>query len=365
MNENHDASTGQFASPGEPLTGRAALERDAGYVPFQEEKKPDEELTAKEAAEIVAESRPEHETRVIETGLPDNVSLTIEQAAKFMMDADAAEQTRIDNLRAEQIRREVDELRGDEPPPADAAPEAPAFDPEKALEHPQVKEAIEKVTAETEAARLHHVSGLAAATQMAEAAFFNQFPELAGLEGEQRVQAFAAIAQNDPQRAEQIRASVNGIANLFQQYSTENGKLTAEREESFRAYAKAESDRFEEMIKDTPKAHRTAIEANIVEAIKEYGGDVQAFAKLMQSSEFASATVQRLLWDVGKYREIAKAKASVAARPSVPHVQRPGTAGNMRSNDTGIAALNAKLNKTGDLKTAAALVAAKRAARRG
>lgn len=363
MNENHDASTGQFASPGEPLAGRAALERDAGYVPFQEEKKPDEELTAKEAAAEVAENRPEHETKVIETGLPDNVSLTIEQAAKFVTDADAAEKAKLEELRAEQIRKDVDGLRGLDQPPADA--ETPAFDPEKALEHPQVKEAIEKVTAETEAARLQHVSGLAAATQMAEAAFFNQFPELAGLEGEQRVQAFAAIAQNDPQRADQIRASVNGIANLFQQYSTENGKLAAEREESFRNYAKAESDRFEDMIKDTPKAQRTAIEANIVEAIKEYGGDVQAFAKLMQSSEFASATVQRLLWDVGKYREIAKAKASVAARPHVPPVQRPGAAGNTRSNDTGIAALTAKLNKTGDLKTAAALVAAKRAARRG
>jgi hypothetical protein len=365
MNENHDAGSGQFTSS-EPVFGREAAETEAGYVPFKEEKEEKQELTTKEAAEeLTAAREAEGEIKVFETGLPDNVSLTVDQAAKVLLDAQDAERAKLEELRAEQIRKEVDELRGEDKAEEKATEQpAEAFDPAKALEHPQVKEAIEKVTAETEAARLQHVSGLAAATQMAEATFFSQFPELAGLDGEQRVQAFAAIAQNDPQRAEQIRASVNGIANLFQQYSTENGKLAAEREANFRNYAKAESERFEEMIKDTPKARRAEIEGAIVEVIKEYGGDVQAFAKLMQGSEFASATVQRLLWDVGRLRLIEKTKTSAAVKP-VPPVVRPGVAGAARASsaDASISVLAAKLNRTGDARDAAALLMARRAQR--
>jgi hypothetical protein len=93
-------------------------------------------------------------------------------------------------------------------------------------------------------------------------------------------------------------------------------------------YVKAESARFEEMVKDIPKAQRAEIETGIVEAIKEYGGDGEAFnefIQLMQRSEFGSALAQRLLFDVGKLRQIQRAQKSVATR-NLPPVQRPGSA---------------------------------------
>ncbi|RZM98712.1 hypothetical protein CWO91_36810 [Bradyrhizobium genosp. SA-3] len=352
--------TGQFTTT---AYGEEGLLRDAGYVPYKDDsasEQPDELTVDDAAANLTASRTAEAEIRTFSPiDLPDNVALTLDQAAKLRSDAIDAERTQAQQDEDENFRKEIDELRG---VTTEEKVAEPAFDPEKAMEHPQVKDAIQKVTAETEAARLQHVSGLAAATQMAEATFFSQFPELAGLDGEQRVQAFAAIAQNDPQRAEQIRASVNGIANLFQQYSAENGKLTAEREAKFKVYAKAESDRFEEMIKDTPKARRAEIEGAIVEAIKEYGGDAQEFARLMQGSEFASATVQRLLWDVGRLRLVDKAAKPAPGRQPLPPVQRPGARGSVKAANEArsVAALSARLAESGSIDDAVALYQARR-----
>jgi len=357
MNENHDEKTGQFAKADEPLFGLRATESDAGYVHLPEEPAA-EELTVAEAAEQYLSRTPEKEivTR-IPLDLPDNVALTVEQAAKLYSERAEAEQQRSETEADDKFRKEIDELRGVK----EEQPAEPAFDAEKALDHPQVKEAIERVTAETETARLQHVNGLAVATQIAETSFFSQFPELAGLEGEQRVRAFAAIAQNDPQRAEQIRASVGNIAALFQRYSAENEELTARRTAKFQEYAKAESSRFEETIKDVPKAKRAEIESAIVDAIKEYGGDVDAFAKLLRGSEFASATVQRLLWDVGQYRVMKTNTVKAVAQPKpVPKVQRPGTASAVGARAS-LGELSQRLSRSGSVEDAYAHYTARKA----
>lgn len=353
MSDNRDADTGQFTAS-EPLFGQAYVEQQAGYKPMLKDED-DDELTIEQAEQIVSpEVAPDEPEELLGTEpLEDKLTLTLDQAAEILSDTDEARQAEQDEHEAEQIRQEVDKLRAEGQPEAkEEEATEPAFDPAKALEHPQVKEAIEKVTAETEAARQSHVSGLAAATMLAEASFFNQFPELANLEGEQRVAAFAAIAQNDPQRADQIRNSVGAIANLFQRYSDESGKISAENEAKQRDYAKAESDRFESMIKDTPKPERAEIEGHIVEAIKEYGGEVDQFVKLMKSSEFANATVQRLLWDVGKYRQIRNAP-KVVAKAQLPPVQRPGHAGaSSGPRNANIAALQSRFNQTSSFEDA-------------
>lgn len=364
MNENHDGETGQFAPSEQPLlTGQAGIEHEAGYVPYQpeEKEKDDGELTVAEAAEQLAESMPESEVRTYSPldDLPANVTLTVEQGAKLLSDQLAAERADAAEKEAAQIRKEVDELRGTEQETA----KEPAFDPEKALEHPQVKEAIERVTRETVEAREKHVNGLAAATSIAEQSILGKYPELMNIAPEQRLSAFAAIAQNDPERAAAIQADIMSLANVYTQYTAENERLTAERQQQYSNYAKAESDRFEAMIASTPKADRTAIESNIVEAIKEYGGDVDQFVRLMRGSEFASATVQRLLWDVGKYRAILKAPKAVAAKP-IPKVQRPGVAV-ARSSDDDIGALDRELTRTGDIKVALRLHAAQQRRAKG
>src|SRR5690242_10451775 len=93
--DNRDEVTGQF-TPAEPAFGRDGIERDAGYVPYKDEASAEEPetLTVAEATELLTESRtPESEIRTYSAidDLPENVTLTIEQAAEFKSKEDAAE----------------------------------------------------------------------------------------------------------------------------------------------------------------------------------------------------------------------------------------------------------------------------------
>ncbi|PDT55764.1 hypothetical protein CO678_42000 [Bradyrhizobium diazoefficiens] len=368
MSENRDEATGQFA-PAEPLFGQAALEHEAGYMPYkgdEDEPKDDGELTVSEAAEKLTDESHTAESDIETFGplsdLPENVTLTIEQAANILTKEGATEAEAAAEAEAERVRKEVDELRGVDQEAEKSA--EPAFDPEKALEHPQVKEAIDKVTRETVEARERHVNGLAAATSIAEQSILGKYPELANIAPEGRLNAFAAIAQNDPQRAAAIQADIASLATVYTRYTAENERLTAERQQQYSDYAKAESERFEAMIASTPKAERAKIEAGIVEKIKSYGGDVDQFVKLMKGSEFANATVQRLLWDVGKLHSIENAKLAVTRKP-VPSVQRPGYAGAARKSAAqgDVAALERRLNSSGSMDDAWALLQARTKAR--
>lgn len=364
MSEERDEETGQF-KPSEQLFGLKAAEAEAGYVHLPPEE-PEEELTVAEAAERLQSNTPEEDVVTHSPlELPENLAMTVEEAAKIHGDREHADRLQAEQDEIKRTQEEVDELRGvkEETPPA---PE-PAFDPEKALEHPQIKEAIEKVTAETEAARVNHVNGLAAATQIAEASFFNQFPEFANVPPEGRMEAFMAIMQNEPERASQIRASVDGIAKLFGNYNEESGRLQNEQQQKFSNYAKSESDKFEALVKGTPKADRLAIEKHIGEAIKEYGGNTDEFFQLMKTPQFASATAQMLLWEVGKSRMKAEALKSVSLpRPErpIPPVLRPGVAAPRgAAGAASIQALTSRLSASGSVDDAFALYQARQRGR--
>src|SRR5690242_15395539 len=89
---NRDLATGQFKSA-EPAFGLEGIERDAGYVPYKEETSTEEPVTVEEAAQSLTESRtPESEIRTYSAidDLPENVTLTIEQAAELKSREDAA-----------------------------------------------------------------------------------------------------------------------------------------------------------------------------------------------------------------------------------------------------------------------------------
>ena len=74
--------------------------------------------------------------------------------------------------------------------------------------------------------------------------------------------------------------------------------------------------------------------------------------------------VQLLLRDAVRYRD-AQAAAKSAQHKPVPHVQRPGPAPARNADADGrVKDLTERLNRTGTLRDAAALLAAQRAARR-
>lgn len=361
MTERDDS--GQFTAA-EPLYGQQGLEADAGFVPLQDEAG-DGELTPDEVRDMYeASGTPEGDIETHVMGLPDNVSVTLDQAAKAHSEAGEADHAQSEDEINEQIRKEVDELRGVEKP-AEEKPAEPQFDPEKALEHPAIKEAISKVTADAETARANHVNGLAAATQMLEHDFFGRYPEFNQAQTpEQRMQVFAAIQQNEPGRAEQIRADVMRLGQLSESWKTENARATSEHQARAREYARAESEKFEAKIRGTPAKERAEIESAIIAAIDEHGGNSEQFARMLQSSEFASATVQGLLWEVGKARvrdsRIASATMPKPNKPPLPPVLRPGTP--QPRNAATVRDLSARLSQTGNLDDAFALFQASRKA---
>src|ERR1700738_872970 len=93
------------------LTGKAAEEAKEGYTPLVDETKAAEaeELTKKEAADrLAALSSSKPVTTHVSTGLDREVTMTIEQGAKLVADARAAEaaQAELDGTKA--LQNEVD-----------------------------------------------------------------------------------------------------------------------------------------------------------------------------------------------------------------------------------------------------------------
>lgn len=320
---DRDDSTGQFTAPEPQTFGRESVEQAAGYVPLAEDNAADEgELTIEEAKEQLPTTA-EGDVRTYSpySDLDANVTLTEKQAAQALQDKAKAEQERAEHEQNEAERKADDERRVADAP---AEPADPQAEVEKALELPHVKEAIDKITTEAQAARTQYQAGLNEAAAIAQAAFVTQFPELANSPPEQHADIMRQLQHTDPSRFAQLEAMVMNSAAIFQAGKAEMDRVAAERETRLSAYVKAEVERFESIVKDIPKAERERIEEGIVEAIEEYGGKTEEFMKLMKGTEFSNATVLALLYDVGRYRAIKNAPKAVAAK-SLPPVQRPGT----------------------------------------
>jgi len=373
-NENRDESNGQF-SPEEPKFGIAGLEADAGYkkLPSEEHSDDAEELTVAEAAERVLSSTPESEI-VTHGGLPDDIAISLDEAAKISSDRRAADEAQAALEADEKDRQEVDRLRGENaetleandaakarPVTADSADE---IDVQKVLENPKIKAAIDQQLNETEHVRQQYTASLDAATAIAQATFVSQFPELASLPEDQRPQAIAALQQHYPERFARLLAAVENANQLTEAQKAARENESREKLQSFKAYAQREDERFAEMIKgESPEALRN-IEKQIVDSVTEYGGDAKAFFQEFGSSEFLrNATVQRMMIDAAKYKLAQKAKA-VATPRAVPPVQRPGVASIRGSSRGDVSSLAQRLQSSGSVDDAVALLQARRGAGR-
>jgi hypothetical protein len=100
----------------------------------------------------------------------------------------------------------------------------------------------------------------------------------------------------------------------------------------------------------------------IMAGAREAGVEPAEFFRLFRSDPLMrNAHFQKMMYDAGKYR-LAQKTAPKAAR-DVPPVQRPGVAASRSSANTAtISALTAKLDRTGNLRDAQALLAAQRRA---
>ena len=377
MSDTRDEATGQFAAEPEQLFGKAGIEHDAGYVPMPEEKEEPEELTAREAAEILAAqshtAESDIQTYTDGVNLPDNVTMTVEQAAKALTDAHEADAKQAELDKDEAIRKEVDELRGVKPEaeegskqPAQEAqsPKDGELDPEieKALSNPKVKEAIAAQINEAESVRHTYSKAVDTANDFACASFIENFPEIAGLPLEQWEGALAAMAQREPDRFNRAVGTLNRVVQLQAAQQQQQQQRAAVERQQFEAYSKEQDAIFADKTKDIPAAQMRAIEAELPKMLKEYGADARQFLEAIgNQSAFPRAAAERIMVDAAKYRLLIQAPKAVAAK-NLPPVHRPGVRGAITSSRDGdISSLDGRLSATGSIKDAVALYTARKA----
>jgi len=123
---------------------------------------------------------------------------------------------------------------------------------------------------------------------------------------------------------------------------------------------------FEKASELADKGQAAKVADSAVGVLKDIGFDDQELAELWNGRRHVSLRdhrVQLLIRDGVRYREAQAAARSAAAR-TVPQVQRPGASlPRSAEADARISALNSKLEQTGSLKDAAALLMAQRHAR--
>ena len=394
------------------LTGAAFELANAGYRPMSElDDKDEAEAIGSDSASLreAAERRSNADNDITirkyvdQSGAPvaANEAVTLERAGRdyagavaadsFVAEARSAKElaARVDAMRAEALANDPDaaEFYGIEPKEAKAdkteseksgfekggkeedrgVVEPARLDPglEKALQHPQVLQAIEQKVGEAEKTRQSYLNGLAAATQIAQVSFLSQFPELAATPPENLPGALDLLSRQDPAKYARVKALISSTEQMFAQQREESRRQTETARQNFQNYAGSEDARFETMLQGESKATQHAVMSEIFASARASGIEGAELTRLFHSEPLMrNAVFQRMMYDAGKYRLVMKSKDAVAAKP-VPPVQRPGMARTPAEREQAdLRSLNAKLSSSGDIKDAVALYNARKSGRR-
>ena len=390
------------------LTGAAFDLANAGYTPMKDpdEKNDEGEIgsdsaSLREAAEQRAVAPDSFVIREYSDGsgkpVPANEAVTLARAARDYAGAIAAEKliaenessealaARIDALRAEALAndpgaaevygfeppenedRGADREQGEPPSKRHMTPSPTELDPavEKALQHPQVRQAIEERVGDAEKARQSYRDGLAAATQLAQASFLGQFPELAAIAPENLPGTLELMARQDPAKFSRVKAMVATTEQLFAQQAHEARHQAESARQDFLRFARSEDARLETMLKGEPPATQQAVMAEIMASARESGVEPSELNRLFATEPLMrNAIFQRMMYDAGKYRLMMKARDAAVAKP-VPPVQRPGMATTRGERDRAdLRTLSTRLSTSGDIKDAVALYQARKSGKR-
>lgn len=236
---------------------------------------------------------------------------------------------------------------------------------ERALQHPQVRHAIEERIGEVERTRQNYLDGLAAATQIAQVSFLSQFPELADIGPEHLPGVLEQMSRQDPAKFARVQAAVAATEQLLAQQRAESGRQAELARLNFQDYARSEDARLESMLKGEPREVQAAVTAEIMASARASGIEPAELNRLFNSEPLMrNAVFQRMMYDAGKYRLMMKARDAAAAKP-LPPVQRPGMARTPAEREhADLRTLNARLSSSGDIKDAVALYHARKSGRR-
>lgn len=158
------------------------------------------------------------------------------------------------------------------------------------------------------------------------------------------------------------------IAEVAQQLALTQQRQAQERVQQFSEFARREDDLFKEKVPDMGDPKKTAaLQTACLNALKDLGFQETELVQSWHGQRDLSLRdhrVQLLIRDATLWRD-AQAKAKAAATRPVPPVQRPGVSQPKgAAQDAAVQHLTQKLERTGNLKDAAALLRARRAGTR-
>ena len=393
------------------LTGAGFDLANAGYTAMPDPgKKAEEQEIGSDSASLrdAAEQLAAESDSVVVRGYldakgepaPQHEAISLARAARDYADVVAAERLVAENESAKSLAEQVDALRAEaaanDPDAADfygfelpeageasgkpvdetaksgnvaeagADPSSPKLDPdlEKALQHPQVLQAIEERIGEVEKARQSYRDGLLATTQMAQASFLSQFPELAAIAPENLPAALEAMSRQDPARFARVKSLIATSEQLLARQEQESRQQAEQARQNFQRFAQSEDARLDGMLRYEPKATQQAVVAEIMASAKASGIEPAELNRLFNTEPLMrNAIFQRMMYDAGKYRLMMKAKDAAVAR-KVPPVQRPGTAVTRSERERAdLRTLSSRLSASGDIKDAVALYRARTSGR--
>jgi hypothetical protein len=420
---NDTTSSGPASANDAQLTGRFAEERKHGFrsmpepaertAPKRAEREERTFETGRQAADELAKRRREqghvpdepqpvgYWTNDKSYTAPANETITIERGAadltqKRTNDAIVAEITDRDI-----VARQVDKLRKDAGIPTDpTAPvdpnqidphvfgdlphQAPQIDQrdlpadirpqqhtpgvdvelERAMTHPQVR-------AELEAQFGKVAQQVNVANDFAVGAFNTVLPELANLRPDQVAPFLEQLKRTNPQRYNQAVKAANNVAKAGNARQVIEQQRTQREQQEFQRFSQEQDRAFDKMV-----AHRNYTPQQKQELGQEavaYAADLGIDAGtlrhvMMTNPALRSAAFQKVMHDALVGRMAAKSLATQKQQQraaNIPPVARPGHSNSGVTRHTAnLQTLNEKLNLSGSAKDAAALLIARRNAKR-
>ena len=175
------------------------------------------------------------------------------------------------------------------------------------------------------------------------------------------------MAREDAPRYARWQAQQQQLSALQQQLAAAQVRSAQEKEQQWAAFAKRQDELFNEKVPDFADRTKAAkLQDAAIAVLKDVGFTEQELGNLWTgraNMTLRDHRLQLLILDGVKYRE-AHQKAKQAVAKPVPPVQRPGVSQPRgAAHDVQVQNLTKRLETSGSLKDAAALLRARRAAR--
>jgi hypothetical protein len=216
---------------------------------------------------------------------------------------------------------------------------------------------------EVEQARQQYEQALPALLQTVQESMAGAFPDIRSMEDVQKLSA------EDPFRYIQWQAHREKVAAVQQEVEQSRYRQQSEFQTRWTEFAAREDTKVMEAIPElSDPAQREKIQKSAVNYLRDAGFTDQELAQAWNGQASISprdSRFQKLVHDAARYVEAQKNATKTLQTPKpLPPVQKPGVAPpKSGSNEQLIKDLTAKLDRTGDMKVAAQLLAARRASR--